>query len=293
VTVTSRSEPIPADLDGRDAALADLVETYLRAQLDALVEGDRVVAVSVDRIYPTRVAARRTRSTLRTFGDLFEPPARRAFDHELQWWASLLGEVRDRSVQIAGLEALAAGLADSVAVEHAVRFVTRALAHQHDAALDAVRRELAGERHAHLHAMIERWYAPVFTARARRDAADVVSYVDSARGRLEAALTSARRPGAAEIDVHDARKAGKRYRYALELAAPRLGEAGVVALARARALQDELGRYQDGVVGLALVGEIAQSQDVPPDVAVGVERLLRALAESSTTARGQALRLDL
>jgi CHAD domain-containing protein len=204
----------------------------------------------------------------------------------------LLGEVRDRSVQIGRLNELAPLVSRDPAGQAAIDFLVQALGHQRDVALEAVRHELTTEHHAHLTSLLGRWRQPPFTEAADRDAAAVVTYVDAAREHVMEAISRARMPGAADVEVHDARKAGKRYRYAVELATPELGGSAVVTLDRARALQEELGRYQDSVVGVALVSEAGEAAQLPPAVAQGIELLLEALTDAGHKAREAALQLS-
>ena len=75
--------------------LRDLVADFLTVQLTVLVDAPTHIRAGDDVTHPTRVAARRTRSTLRVFPELFEVPKAGRLDEELQWWAGVLGEVRD------------------------------------------------------------------------------------------------------------------------------------------------------------------------------------------------------
>jgi CHAD domain-containing protein len=60
---------------------------------------------------------------------------------------------------------------------------------------------------------------------------------------------------AAEL-LHDARKAAKRHRYAVELALPVLGDAAERTIERRQALQDALGAHQDAVVALDFLQQL-------------------------------------
>ena len=52
--------------------LRDLVAAYLTEQLTVLVDAPAHIRAGEDVTHPTRVAVRRTRSTLRVFPELFE-----------------------------------------------------------------------------------------------------------------------------------------------------------------------------------------------------------------------------
>jgi CHAD domain-containing protein len=53
---------------------------------------------TIEQVHQARVSVRRLRSTLRTFGELFESQWSTAMATELSWYASTLGEVRDLDV---------------------------------------------------------------------------------------------------------------------------------------------------------------------------------------------------
>ncbi len=53
---------------------------------------------TVEQVHQARVSVRRLRSTLRTFGELFEPQWSSPLTTELSWYAAILGEVRDLDV---------------------------------------------------------------------------------------------------------------------------------------------------------------------------------------------------
>lgn len=268
--------------------LGALVSGYLDSQLDALARGDEALAAGeLAAVHPTRVAARRARSTLRTFAPLFEPRPRREFAKRLRAWAARLGEIRDREVQIAWLDELRHDLSDDPAAVAAIDAMSTAYAADARRHLDDVRRRLAGPRR--LATLCAAWRQPPYTPRAEDAAADVGGYLDRARDELAAALRAAHdHPNDADR-VHAARKAGKRHRYAVELAAPVLGPAADQALAEARELQDQLGRHQDSIVAAALADRLLASWPVADARRAGVDRVLAAIADQGATARAAAL----
>jgi CHAD domain-containing protein len=272
---------------------AAIVAGYLRIQLDAILHGDRELAQGADWIYPTRVALRRTRSTLRTFASLFDTSERRHLDHELRWWAGLLGAVRDRRVQISWLEDLRRSLGDDAHAAAAITHLTEALDQQCSEARETVMKELTGARHRELTRLLEQWHEPPFTLNAGTQADDLVAFVDSIRDAFAQALSQARRPDASDLDVHEARKTGKRYRYAVELAAPLLGADAEVALERARLLQEELGHYQDSVVGIALATELGHQPGLSPQISRGTHIVVESMRVARERAKEAVLELPL
>ncbi|GGM11825.1 CYTH and CHAD domain-containing protein [Nakamurella endophytica] len=238
----------PAALPRKPTA-GQVVRAYLAAQDTALVEGDLQLRRGLGGIHPTRVATRRARSTLRIFADLFDADRASAFDAELKWWAELLGNVRDREVQrerfARDVHALPAELVlGPVAVTIESDLLAEQLRHT-----KALERAMRSRRYLALLRESARWAAePPFTAAADRPARSLRRDVRTAFGKVDRHL---RRGLASGVDdeLHRARKAAKRARYAAELVEPVGGvKKATRSVKRYRELQDILGEHQDGVV---------------------------------------------
>ncbi|WP_199036059.1 CHAD domain-containing protein [Glycomyces salinus] len=219
------------------------VHPYMVRQADALrrYRGPALRAEE-DAVHRMRVATRRLRSLLSTFGPLYaDTPLSRK---RLRWLTAELGEVRD-------LEVLRMRFAAELgrdrpdwfgALESAERGAYRSLA-----------RSFGRPRFARLMAEADAMAAePRFSLEAVEPAAEVLGPVlASAESDLEAsfgAIASARDPDAAR---HRARKTAKRVRYTAEAAAPALGDRAEALAAEAKRLQTLSGRCQDGVVAVA------------------------------------------
>src|SRR5438477_4785399 len=89
------TEPLPADATARDVIKFDLAESVA-----ALLHHDPLVRTGRDpeAIHQARVATRKLRSNLRTFGPLLDPEWTEPLRSELGWLAMGLGAVRDREV---------------------------------------------------------------------------------------------------------------------------------------------------------------------------------------------------
>ena len=72
--------------------VGDLVTAYLAAQCDVLASNDVGLRTGAPVVHKTRVAARRLRSTLRVFGDVFGEQPAQELNNEVAWYADLLGE---------------------------------------------------------------------------------------------------------------------------------------------------------------------------------------------------------
>lgn len=264
----------------RTSAGAVLVD-YLSTQADAIVAGHFAVhRGGEDAVHKTRVACRRTRSTLRTFGDFFDEQQAMAFEDELKWYADVLGQVRDAEVLRSRLGAAVSELpSDLVLGDVAVR-IDDHLTAEHTERAAQLRAAMASDRYAALLAEVVRWRSdPPFTAAAGRPAQTLEDVVARMGRRLRKRVSRATKPTSSPEDLHRARKTGKRARYAAE-AMPTKGNDAIVD--HATALQDILGEYQDSVVATALLRRLAR--DAPAEAAFSYGVLVarqRALAEDA------------
>lgn len=234
--------------------LGDLVRDYIAEQCAVLIEADAPLRERGPVIHDTRVAARRLRSTLRTYADLVDPSRADALTAELVWYAGLLGGVRDLEVLQERLAGDLAGLPPELADKPMAAKLDAELTRRRSKAWDAVEAALGTYRYRVLLVEVGNWQ----TAAPLTEAADVPErrvrrYVKRAEKTLDRRLDralEAHRVGDPEADhlMHQARKAGKRARYAVELAAPYLGEEAAEVIARRKELQDLLGEHQDSLV---------------------------------------------
>ena len=251
--------------EAAEVTAGDLISAYLRDQDDALVAGDLSLRRGLRGIHPTRVATRRMRSTLRIFKRYVDSERAQAFDAELSWYAALLGEVRDRQVQrerFAG--AVAALPADQVLgdVADQIEEVLRTEEKQNQAVLE---RAMNGKRYAALLQESQRWATtPPFTSRAGGKASKLAKDVAAAAKKVDKHLAAGLASGDDE-ELHSARKAAKRARYASELGQAVLGKKTKKGVARYQKLQDILGEHQDGAVSAALLRRIAAATTDQPD----------------------------
>ncbi len=256
---------------GADSTLADVVSDYIATQCAVIVAGDLGLRLEHDVTHPTRVGIRRLRSTLRTFAPLFDVKAAAELEAELVWFAGLLGGVRDADVLRLRLDRLVADLPDDLVMGPVAARIDNELAaeraeHWRDlvAALDTPR-QLA------LLGLVEQWrLAPPFVDSAHGPvdqvpAKRVGKHLTGARRKLDKRMKRAARPGPEqETLVHQARKAGKRFRYAAELAEPVMGAKATDQAAEAEALQDLLGEHQDSVVSAAALRRFGAAAGTAP-----------------------------
>jgi CHAD domain-containing protein/uncharacterized protein YjbK len=248
--------PRPSDEEDEETATVDPVLRYAREQRDAITEYDPGVREGdPDAVHKMRVATRRLRSTLKTFKQSFptaravgDPTGRPPLGDELKWLAALLGEVRDGQVLeqklLTGVEEAGpdfAPVAQKIRTHLDYR-VVRARATL-DEALDS-----------------DRYLTLLDRVDALADDPDPVEDDPLKRARkslrkaddlLDRALADG-----VDAELHEARKAYKQARYAVEVFEPSAGKAASNLVKALTKLQDVLGAHQDSVVARELLHEL-------------------------------------
>jgi CHAD domain-containing protein/uncharacterized protein YjbK len=223
------------------------VFAYAREQRDALAAYDPGVRQGdPESVHKMRVATRRLRSSLKTFKRSF--PGFEEVGDELKWLADLLGEVRDGQVQkgklLAGVDDAGPEFAAAAAR------IRQHLDDQVDRGRAALAEALDSERYLALLDRVDRLSSlpgsgePKPIQRAAKSLA-------KADGLLDQALADGE-----DHELHDARKAYKRARYAVEVFAPAAGKPGKQLVNVLTDLQDVLGAHQDSVVARELLREL-------------------------------------
>jgi CHAD domain-containing protein len=240
---------------------------YLAEQHRALLLGDVGLRRGEDGvIHRTRVATRRLRSAVRVFVPLFDGDRSRALDAELQWYAELLGAVRDSQVLEQRLRQAVADTDPDLVLGPVQQRIDGRLHAQRREAWERLQNELAGARYLRLLADVAAWATdPPFTSRAKRPAKELGRLAGRANQTVGRRLKTANRTGDVDL-LHSARKAAKRARYAAEAAGPAGGSSGGAAKQadRYRELQDLLGEHQDSVVTAQLLRELGAAAGSTP-----------------------------
>ncbi len=240
--------------EGKRTAGAALL-AYLRAQAERLAAEDRRVRRDEpDAVHQMRVASRRLRSALQAYRPLLDPRRVEPVVDGLRELGRVLAPARDAEVL---RERITAGLADlppELRLGGVEAFTERHFARVEAQARTAVLAELDGDRYAALRSAIDALLDdPPLTARAHRRARrELEAHVERTARRLDRALRDARD----DDGVHTARKAGKRLRYAVELATPVLGKRADRRTRALKDLQEALGEHQDTVVARAALQEL-------------------------------------
>jgi CHAD domain-containing protein len=241
----------------------DVVRAYLRAQAEALTSVDpKVRRAEPDSVHQMRVATRRLRSTLRSFGTVISQRETQHLADELSWLGDVLGAARDAEVQAARLEQHVR----QTDIEELLGPVqARIQAHSAKARASSSAAVAAALRSARYYALLDDLdqliTAPPAGEQARLPADRVLSVATSrafrkTRRRMHSAL---RAPAgrSRETAFHRARKGAKQARYAAEASTPALGRDAARLGKRMKKLQSVLGDHQDTVVGRQLTRQLA------------------------------------
>ncbi|WP_051797536.1 CHAD domain-containing protein [Catenuloplanes japonicus] len=258
-TAAVAESPLPATQvtpSEDDRMPTNLVLQYVRAQRDTIrwtEAGAR--RGDAEAVHDMRVAIRRLRSTLRTFRGLWETERAEWLRAELKWIAGQLGPVRDGQVMAERLtsaieaepaelvrgpiaESLHEGLGDRIAEGRA-----------------GLRSALDGERYRVLLERLNRLVLATDGTSSSWLRKRTRKAVRRADRKLSAAVSA---PGPeASTHLHEARKACKRARYAVEVTRPATGRPARRLAKRLTALQDVLGAHQDSVITGAVLLDAA------------------------------------
>ncbi|MBA2739896.1 MAG: CYTH and CHAD domain-containing protein [Nocardioidaceae bacterium] len=240
------------------ARVAELVEELIG--WDVAVRRNRP-----DSVHKARVTIRRLRSVLAAHRRVLDRAGTDPVRNELNWFAEVLGDVRDDEVMRGDLTDLVDTQPHDTVRAHTRRRMGRLLSdreRRHDKALRAAmdsRRH--GELWAALHDVVAR---PPWTERAARPPAGELSKalarqlrrLDQARGHLAAQLPGPER----DVALHELRKTVKRLRYTVEVALPRAGRPAHKLIRRLERFQSYAGQLHDDQVALQLLSDAADQE---------------------------------
>ena len=236
-----------SDLD-RGAAAGQLVRHAVERSVARLVGHDPGVRLGDDPedVHQYRVATRRLRSDLRTFGALLQPEWVDRLRAELAWLGGVVGTVRDLDVLSLRLRTHTETLPDQDAPAAAV-LLGRLTDQQRDARavmLDAMR---SSRYDALLDGLVAAANRPAFAGDAKLDqpAQDLVAeFVRRPRRHLVRAVDALGEDPSDE-ELHAVRIAAKRCRYAAEAAVPVVGHPATRFAAAIADVQTVLRDHQD------------------------------------------------
>lgn len=262
----------------------DVVRAYLIEHLAAMLAADpRVRLDEPDAVHKMRVATRRLRSTLGSFRALFDEDRARDLDGRLKELAASLGVARDAEVQLERLLADLEALPPELVLGPVRQQLEQRLGGERLRGQEAVLETLRGAEYVRLVDDLIEFVNTEPTAVGRRPARGVLPQLVRGRYRtLAARVETARGAGDADRNValHEARKSGKRMRYAAEVMIPLAGKHAVALAKAVEDLQELLGDHQDTVVARPLIRDLAVATMTANDESAFTHGLLYARQES-------------
>ena len=241
--------PLPVN---PESPAREVIRTVLSESVAAILRNDPIVRLGTDpeAVHQERVATRKLRSHLRTFGPLLELEWTEPLRAELGWLGMALGSVRDREVLLERLRERAKSLPASDArsaasLLHILEIEIESLRKKLDADLESTRYiEL-------LEQLVAAAQSPACTLDADQAASAVLPPLATGPWRRLRGAVRQLPEQPTDPELHRIRILAKRARYAAETVAPVLGS-GATAFAKAAAkLQTILGEHQDSVTAQA------------------------------------------
>jgi CHAD domain-containing protein len=235
---------------------------YLRAQVEALRAYDPLVRRDEpDAVHQMRATSRRLRSALQAYRRVLRREATEPLVAELKWLGGELADARDYEVLLERLTDTVRELPDELVLGGVQAHLIRTLGRRHADGQRRAIEALDSERYLGLQDMLDTLLAdPPWTDRARRPAAkELPKAVGKAWRRADGRFAAAcDRAGVAEEEaLHEARKAGKRLRYAIEVAEPVVGKPAKRMRRRLKRALSHLGVHQDAVTARPVLRELA------------------------------------
>jgi CHAD domain-containing protein len=251
----------PAPLTSSSPA-GQVVLAYLRTHADRLKSLDPMVRRDeADAVHQMRVATRRLRSTLRSFGHVIRRDGTRRLAAELKWLGAVLGQARDNEVLAGHLQALLSQAPGELVLGPVQARVQGHFAPRRADARTALLETLDSPRYFSLLDNLDKLLAePPLTPQAARPAADVLPaaarrpYSQVRRRMRQARRTPVGQP--TDAALHQARKAARRARYATEAMTPAIGKKARRFARQMKQVQSVLGDHQDAVIARQVEREL-------------------------------------
>jgi len=249
----------------RDASVEKAAREIVRRDLQMIRDSEPSVRVGIyhDAIHDMRVACRRIRTALKTFGSLL-PGKTRRLAKEVAWLGRILGRGRDLEVQIVAMKKTAWLLSDSDRVN--LQRYWEYLSQKFENERREIMRTLNSPRYTRLLQSLEN----IVLSTAKRSEQE--TQIGKAGGRVIGQVLKGifaeypRRNMEKEItdrSLHKLRIEMKRIRYLCEFFS-HVSSPGIVSfISKTKALQTILGDHQDFVTGIMMVEADSRTTDDP------------------------------
>jgi CHAD domain-containing protein len=230
----------------------DVIKHVLAESIASLLKHDPLIRTSGDpeAVHQARVATRKLRSNLRTFGPLLDPEWTEPLRSELGWLALGLGAVRDQEVLLQRLRESAKSLPASDLRS------AGSLLHILEVEIEALRTKLMAELGSAryidlLDRLVIAAQAPATLPEADEPALGVLPPLAAGPWRRLRSAVKHLPETPADPELHRIRILAKRARYAAEAVAPIVGKVAADFARAAAKLQTILGEHQDSVTAQA------------------------------------------
>jgi CHAD domain-containing protein len=241
------AQPVVSDSPARD-----VIKHVFAESIASLLKHDPLVRTSGDpeAVHQARVATRKLRSHLRTFGPLLDPEWTEPLRSELGWLAMGLGAVRDREVLLERLRERAKTLPPSDLRS------AGSLLHTLEEEIETLRTKLMAELSSVryidlLDRLVIAAHAPATLPEADEPASKVLPPMAAGPWRRLRSAVKQLPETPTDPELHRIRILAKRARYAAEAVAPVAGKAAEAFARAAAKLQTILGEHQDSVTAQA------------------------------------------
>lgn len=246
---------------GRKGSAGAVLMDYVGAQADRIAEQDRSVRRDEpDAVHRMRVAARRLRAALQAYRPLLDSDRVRPLIVELRRLGQVLAPARDAEVRRERILSQLDATELELTLGPVQAQVTRHFARAEAEARAAVLAELDGDRYTSLRQALDDLVAdPPLTRRATRSATSELPRQAARTARkLKKAVAAAIEADDTRRDaaLHEARKKGKRLRYATEVARPAVGKPAKRFGRGLKRMHHVLGEHQDAVVARGVLREL-------------------------------------
>jgi CHAD domain-containing protein len=241
------AQPVQADSPARD-----VIKHVFAESIASLLKHDPLVRTSGDpeAVHQARVATRKLRSHLRTFGPLLDPEWTEPLRSELGWLAMGLGAVRDREVLLERLRERAKTLPPSD--QRSAASLLHILEEEIETLRTKLMAELSSLRYIELlERLVIAAHTPATLPEADEPASKVLPPLAAGPWRRLRSAVRQLPETPTDPELHRIRILAKRARYAAEAVATVAGKAADAFARAAAKLQTILGEHQDSVTAQA------------------------------------------
>lgn len=265
----------------------EAIRAALVTNVQRLITNDPLTrAGHPEGLHQMRVACRRTRSDLKTFGPLIDETWATDIANELKWIANVLGKVRDLDVMIDRLHQASKGL------EKPLTPLFDSLRDDQERARKIATEALESDRYIELLERLVASGAPTTTAEAEKPCSEVLVPLVASRWRKLAGAAQLASLDAPDEVLHDIRIKAKKVRYAAEAVAPSVGKKErkelLVFADKVAGLQDVLGAHQDATVAMSRIKDATGERAKDPEFVFAAGQLFEREALAAKTCRKES-----